>query len=268
MGVRCQTPLASTLIPASPPQHLSCPRKAQTMFLRSLSHLVLLALVFPATLHADEKTCTSDAARISNPAAAWQLGASLNHPDGVYEVGQQLEVSVTAPRRCYMHIININPKGEISVLWPLKTGDPSLMESGQTVTFPDPTGQPKVIFEAQPPVGKELIVCFATLQPLNLREADSAKTFLEFLEQAGKSIPEKVAQIRSFVTKIEPTPAGWNALALEVVTKENVQKIQTRTIDFMQTTGPILPSQRFTGPSTVTRPGRSLVLSKSLNGRR
>lgn len=238
------------------------------MFLRSLSQLVLFALVLPATLHADEKACTSDASRISNPAAAWQLGATLNHPDGVYEVGQQLEVSVTAPRRCYMHIININPKGEVSVLWPLKTGDPSLMEPGQTVTFPDPTSRPKVIFEAQPPVGQELIVCFATLQPLNLREADSAKTFLEFLEQAGKSIPEKVAQIRSFVTKVEPTPAGWNAMALEVVTKEKGQRIQTRTIDFLQSTGPILPSPRSADPSTVTRPGSSLVPSKSPNGRR
>jgi hypothetical protein len=199
------------------------------MFLRSLSTLFLLALVFSATLQADEKTCTSDASVISNPAAAWHLGASLNHPDGVYEVGQQLEVTVTAPRRCYMHIININPKGEVSVLWPLKTGDPSLVEAGQTVTFPDPASQPKVIFEAQPPVGRELIVCFATLQPLNLREPESAKMFLEFLEQAGKSIPEKVAQVRSFVTKMEPTPAGWNALALNVVTKEKEQEAGTRT---------------------------------------
>jgi len=198
------------------------------MFLRSLSRFVLLALVFSATLHADEKTCTSDASVISNPAAAWHLGASLNHPDGVYEVGQQLEVTVTAPRRCYMHIININPKGEVSVLWPLKTGDPSLVEAGQTVTFPDPASQPKVIFEAQPPVGRELIVCFATLQPLNLREPESAKMFLEFLEQAGKSIPEKVAQVRSFVTKMEPTPAGWNAVALQVVTKEKEQEAGTR----------------------------------------
>lgn len=194
------------------------------MFLRSLSQLVLFALVLPATLHADEKACTSGASTIRNPAAAWQLGASLNHPDGVYEVGQQLEVSVTAPRRCYMHIININPKGEISVLWPLKTGDPSLVEPGQTITFPDPNSQPRVIFEAQPPVGRELVVCFATLHPLNLREPESAKVFLEFLEQAGKSIPEKVAQVRSFVTKIEQSPAGWNAVALEVVTKEKQQQ--------------------------------------------
>ena len=223
------------------------------MFTRSLAKLVMCLLAVSSTAQADDTPGRSYGSAISNPDAAWQLGATLNHPDGIYQVGNQLEVTVTAPRRCYMHIININPEGRVAVLWPVKDGDTSLMEPGQTVRFPDPASNPRAIFEAQAPVGKELIICFATLKPLNLRETESAKTFLEFLEQSKQDVPSTVAQIRSFVTKIEPTPAGWNALSLEVVTKE--KETGTRglpSFEFLSITSPI----RITGPAGNTTPIR------------
>jgi len=168
---------------------------------------------------------------IGNPKAAWQLGVSLNRTDGVYYVGDQLEVTVTAPRRCYMHIVNINPEGRVSVLWPVKNGDSSVVEAGQTVRYPDPDAVPRATFEARPPVGRELIICFATLTPLNLQQTASAKEFLEFLESVEQTMPARVARMRDFVTKIEQSPSGWSAQAVEVQTKERQPAVQQRRID-------------------------------------
>ena len=195
---------------------------AMNRFRLGLRGIVVLGCMCVAAgwVCAEEPRPASASETIGNPKAAWQLGVSLNRTDGVYYVGDKLEVTVTAPRRCYVHIVNINPEGRVSVLWPVKNGDSSVVEAGQTVRFPNPDAVPRATFEAKAPVGEELIVCFATLTPLNLQDTASAKEFLEFLESVEKTMPARVARVRDFVTKIEESPSGWTAEAVEVETKE------------------------------------------------
>lgn len=156
--------------------------------------------------------------QIGNPKANWHLQVTTNHTDGVYKVGDALSLRVTAPRCCHVHILNVNPKGDIRVLWPIKAGDPNQVASEQTIVFPDPDWDSKVTFVAREPIGKELIVCLATDAPINLKQPDQARRFAEFLEGVASVSPAPLARLRSFVTRVEPKPDGWTATAISIET--------------------------------------------------
>ncbi len=91
---------------------------------------------------------------IENPNASWNLDVKLNHPDGRYRIGEQLRLSVTAPRKCYMHIISINPEGELNVLWPLTDQSSNLVEVNQEVVLPTRRANRPCPFKQQLPLEK------------------------------------------------------------------------------------------------------------------
>lgn len=155
---------------------------------------------------------------LTNTRANWDLCLTTNHADGVYRIGQKLTITVAAPRRCYLHILNVNPAGEISVLWPVDAESSNLVEPGQKVVFPDPEAQPAVSFTATAPAGRELIVCLATTEPIHLKDPRQAKRFATFLEDVAKVSPAPLARLKSFVTTVEKDPAGWNGKAIEIQT--------------------------------------------------
>jgi hypothetical protein len=155
---------------------------------------------------------------LQNTRADWDLTITTNHADGVYRVGQKLTVTVSAPRRCHLHILNVNPHGDVTVLWPLHAESSNLIEPGQKVVFPDPQSQPAVSFTAQAPAGKELIVCLATTEPVHLKDPRQAKQFADFLEDVAKVSPVPLARLKSFVTTVEKNPTGWAARAIEIET--------------------------------------------------
>lgn len=155
---------------------------------------------------------------IDNPKCTWKLDVELNHSSGIYRVGEELKVSVVAPRDCYLHIININPKGEFSVLWPLKSDGSSRVTAQQRINFPATDAQPRVSFKASEPTGKELIVCFATTRPLNLQTEQDKKLFHDFMQGLEQTMPDSMGRIKSFVTMVQQDDAGWTAQAVEVTT--------------------------------------------------
>lgn len=185
--------------------------------------LMAASAVIPSSVFAGDATKPSAPQHlIENPDAGWDIGVSINHPDGVYTVGDKLSLSVTAPRTCYLHIINVSPEGDINVLWPVDQRTSNLVEPDQEVVFPDPNSNPRLVFEAKQPVGKEMIVCFATTTPLNLKQPKDAKMFLEFLDGVGQVSPVPLARLKSFITRVERQPEGWTARAVEITTQETL----------------------------------------------
>jgi hypothetical protein len=190
-----------------------------------MKKLALLKALLTAQLVVAPLVCfgveTNNAAKqhqIENPRCSWKLDMQINHPNGVYKVGEDLEITVEVPRDCYVHIININPNGEFSVLWPLKEGESSFVKEKQKISLPATDHQPKIQFQATQPVGKELIVCFATTRPLNLKQEKDKKMFLDFLVGVEKVLPTTITKIKSFVTMVQQDDAGWTANAVEVTT--------------------------------------------------
>lgn len=191
---------------------------------KSLAAAFILGIGSLSAVHAEDTPGTARPAAvqhlITNSAAEWNLDVQLNHADGIYCIGDRMTIEVHSPRECYVHIVNVNPKGEVNVLWPMDSRTSNRVSSGQKVIFPDRGSHPDFVFEATAPVGKELIVCFATQTPLNLKSPDDARMFGEFLNEVSGISPNPLTRLRSFVTKVEPEKSGWTATAFELVTNE------------------------------------------------
>ncbi|MFO1062274.1 MAG: DUF4384 domain-containing protein [Pirellulales bacterium] len=155
---------------------------------------------------------------IENPSADWNLIVSLNHPDGRYLIGDAMQIRVESAKKCYLHIINVNPNGEISVLWPLEGQGSNLVEPGAQVAFPPKIGDTQFRFEATAPVGKEHVVCLATSTPLNLRQKEDMSRFDNFLSSVSASKAPQIAKLRAFVTKIERNASDWTAKLINIET--------------------------------------------------
>jgi hypothetical protein len=218
---------------------------------KSLATAFLLGLASIPVSYAEENPGTTRPAAvqhlISNSAAEWDLRVQLNHPDGVYQIGERMTIHVSSPRECYVHIVNVNPLGEINVLWPMDSRTSNRVSPGQEVVFPDRGNHPDFVFEATAPVGKELIVCFATKTPLNLKSPGDAKMFDEFLDEVSEISPNALTRLRSFVTKVEPEKTGWTATGFELETRE---KETPSTPD----PGPVLPEAPKADPCNSTMP--------------
>ena len=226
---------------------------------KSLAAAFILGIGSLSAVHAEDTPGTARPAAvqhlITNSAAEWNLDVQLNHADGIYCIGDRLTIEVHSPRECYVHIVNVNPKGEVNVLWPMDSRTSNRVSSGQKVIFPDRGSHPDFFFEATAPVGKELIVCFATQTPLNLKSPDDARMFGEFLNEVSGISPNPLTRLRSFVTKIEPEKSGWTATAFELVTNEKTTaEAQNQAGLFTPATGNVsvqFPGEYRTESSTV-----------------
>ena len=232
---------------------------------KSLAAAFLLGLATMAATHAAENTGSVRPAAvqhlINNTAADWKLDVRLNHGDGLYVVGEKMTIEVNSPRNCYVHIVNVNPDGEVNVLWPMDAQTSNRVASGTTVIFPDRTNHPGYVFEAAAPVGKELIVCFATTAPLNLKSSDDAQMFGDFLNEVKEISPHPLTRLRSFVTKVEPEKNGWTATAFELVTTEKDDR--TSNLPEASTDMPPGPAAGSNLPSDPTRSGQGLFKTSS-----
>ena len=192
---------------------------------RSLASAFLLSCISLNSLPAEDLSGSVKPAPeqhlIDNSFADWKLNVRLNHSDGVYAIGERMDIEVASPRECYVHIINVNPEGRFEVLWPMDARTSNRVTEGQTVKFPDRGNHPKYVFEAAAPVGKELIVCLATTTPLNLKDPAHADLIERFLSQLRGISPHPLTTLRSIVTRVEQDQTGWTATAFELQTVEN-----------------------------------------------
>lgn len=156
-----------------------------------------------------------------NSEAGWDLNVELNHPDGLYKVGDKLELRFSSPSKpAHVNLFNIGPDGKVCLIWPNEYHTENKVNQAETVQFPTPGS--KVTLRARAPVGKELLVLLATERPLNLRDPDEARKLAEFLENVKSRDKSPLTQLRSFVAEQEKT-YGWSGKAIEITTQANAE---------------------------------------------
>ena len=189
---------------------------------RSLTCLFLSAAsLVPAQGFADEalQSAAPRAVAAQNPDAQWKLDVRLNHEDGIYYVGDRLTLDVTTPRAGFLHVINITPAGDFRVLWPMDGNTPPSVEENSRISFPDRVNHPGVIFEAAPPVGRELIVCFATTAELHLHREADAQLLRSYLTRVDRTEKDPLVNLRDFITRIESSESNWTVATVHVETR-------------------------------------------------
>ncbi len=190
-----------------------------------LKTVALLLVLAASAVHGQEAAPPAEQHLVQNDQADWALKVELNHPDGNYVIGERLEIRVQAPRDCYINILNINPDGEFGVLWPMDEKTSNFVKAGGTVQFPDNQKEQNFVFRACEPAGRELVVCMATETPLNIKDREEYRKFLEFMKQANSVSPSGVDNFNGFVTQIERKPNGWSAQVVEIVTRREQTEV-------------------------------------------
>jgi len=156
-----------------------------------------------------------------NSEAGWDLNAELNHPDGLYTIGEKLELRFSSPAKdVYVHLFNIDPNGKVCLIWPNDYHPENRVKKSETVQFPTPGSN--VTFRVQAPVGKELLVLLATETPLNLRDPLESRKLSTFLSNVKGREVAPLTNLRSFVVEHEK-PCGWAGKSIEVTTRSNTE---------------------------------------------
>jgi hypothetical protein len=220
--------------------------------------VALLLVLAASAVHGQEAATLAEQHLIQNDQADWALKVELNHPDGNYVIGERLEIRVQAPRDCYINILNINPNGEFGVLWPMDENTSNFVKSGGTIQFPDNREGQNFVFRACEPAGRELVVCMATETPLNIRDREEYRKFLEFMKQAISVSPSGLDKVKGFVTQVERKPNGWSAQVVELVTRRPGQ-------DEVAPLTPVEPTVR-PQPNKPTPPAPVQTARPSLDG--
>ncbi|MEM1360593.1 MAG: DUF4384 domain-containing protein [Pseudomonadota bacterium] len=95
---------------------------------------------------------------------AYSITATLNNFDGVYRIGDPVDVSVSLDKSAYVLVLNVDESGRIVQLFPNKFESRNFFQAGQTYKLP---GEGARIVAAGPP-GLELIKIIVSEKSLSL----------------------------------------------------------------------------------------------------
>jgi hypothetical protein len=104
--------------------------------------------------------------QLENPNPALTLDLKVNGQDGAtLRVGDTVEFTLRASEDCYVYLVDVDPAGKVTVLFPNKLVPDNRLKAGQT--YPMPT--PEVYrLRVQGPPGPEVLKVIATRKPLRL----------------------------------------------------------------------------------------------------
>lgn len=87
------------------------------------------------------------------------FGLQLQVGESNYKVGDKLEFSVSAERRCDLRVLNIDHKGEVSVLYPNSLHPTITLKAGKTEFFPSSKKELELNLTGEPGTQTLLAVC-------------------------------------------------------------------------------------------------------------
>jgi len=87
-----------------------------------------------------------------------------------YSLGDQIFFYFRAEEDCYLNLVDINSRGEITLLFPNRFHSDNFVRGG--VTYHIPGKNYGFTFEVEPPVGTERIYAMASTRPLNIFAQD------------------------------------------------------------------------------------------------
>lgn len=89
-----------------------------------------------------------------------------DRPDYTYTVGEALRLFVQTNKTAYVTVLNVDPAGNTSVLFPNEYQSSNLVLADRAVEIPDPASG--LILTVRAPVGNELIKVIASTEPVSL----------------------------------------------------------------------------------------------------
>lgn len=140
------------------------------------------------------------------------LTATLDRIDGRYGVGQSVTLRIVVAEDSYVNVINVNPSGVATILYPNAEAPGRLIKAGELLILPRPDERWEIRTELP---GRELVKVIATTSNLPLDAAevtDEAGPFRVFRTRADRLVPALVRNLRG----VEVSRWGQAALVLEV----------------------------------------------------
>ncbi|MBN2252199.1 MAG: DUF4384 domain-containing protein [Kosmotogaceae bacterium] len=105
---------------------------------------------------------------MSRPGASINVNVSLNKGMGsTYYGGESLGLSFSVDRSAYVAVLDIDPSGQIQVLFPNVYDQDNYVQGGKTYTLPTDKATTKYNLQIQSQRGRETIVVVASSSPLN-----------------------------------------------------------------------------------------------------
>jgi len=103
------------------------------------------------------------------PGSSFTAVVELNHPDGIYRIGEPLQVMITSSQDAYITLIDVAADGRATVLLPNRYTPTPLLRANERLHFPGPTDG--FTYAASGPPGLELLKVLATEEPLRVSGA-------------------------------------------------------------------------------------------------
>ncbi|WP_299863740.1 DUF4384 domain-containing protein [uncultured Roseobacter sp.] len=98
------------------------------------------------------------------PSQAYTITATLSNADGVYSIGEQIDLSVRLNKAAYLLVVNVDEAGRVAQLFPNKFNEDNYVPADTELLLPGPGAR----IVAAGPAGTELIKIIATERPLTI----------------------------------------------------------------------------------------------------
>ena len=115
------------------------------------------------------KDVTPPGASTPGGADTLDIVAWVDRPDSTYARGERVRLFVQTSKDAYVTVLNVDPAGETTVLFPNQYQSDNLVRARRAVEVPDPNSRSQVVVSG--PVGTELIKVVASTRPIPLFEA-------------------------------------------------------------------------------------------------
>lgn len=177
----------------------------------------------------------------ANRWARFPVTLKTNKP--VYRIGDEMDVTITAARDCYIVLYYINSKGQTSIICPSPFSSENRVQAGEAFHLRDNAGQ---LLRQYGPVGKETIQVIATEKPLDMA------AFHKISGMANKPRPQTAAPVS---TPRPPAPSPTRPATVQ--TPKPQANATTSTVvasDEFETDGPAAPPPPPAKPPAATPP--------------
>lgn len=155
---------------------------------------------------------------VQNQQPAFMVRVNVDRPDGIYEEGQLMEVSVESEKSGYLYLLYKQADGSEKCLFPNQYDSDNSITAGRKITLP--TTSTRFRLRIAPPLGDELLIALVTLKPL------SGQAF------GGKSLTRSVVtdiNLDTLIAKgvqveLRDKPAAWAEHSVRVRTVAKSQR--------------------------------------------
>ncbi len=155
---------------------------------------------------------------VQNQQPAFLVRVNLDRPDGIYEEGQLMEVSVESEKSGYLYLLYKQADGSEKCLFPNQYDSDNSITAGRKITLP--TASTRFRLRIAPPLGDELLVALVTLKPLS-GQAFGGKSLTR---SAVTDINLDTLIAKGVQVELRDKPAAWAEHSVRVKTVARSQR--------------------------------------------